>query len=175
MTNAVRCRNRHGRFTADRRREQPLTLRSKDAFAHLCGVAPIPTPLRQGRPPPLRNCRGNRDANRALYTNARGRMCRDRRTRDYVARRTAEGKSKKERPSAASSVTSLADSTVSSSFHHPVHVRRVQCLDVHRTTLETLATTILRIAYRLGRILKYEVTTVLTRPHFDETWSNAKR
>jgi transposase len=42
------------------------------------------------------NRRGNRDANRALYAIAFGRMRRDRRTRDYVARRTTEGKSKKE-------------------------------------------------------------------------------
>jgi transposase len=39
---------------------------------------------------------GNRDANRALYMICLARMRRDRRTQEYVARRTAEGKSKRE-------------------------------------------------------------------------------
>ena len=39
---------------------------------------------------------GNRDANRALHMICMVRMGSDRRTREYVARRTAEGKSKRE-------------------------------------------------------------------------------
>ena len=39
---------------------------------------------------------GNRDANRALHVLALGRMSWDERTREYVLRRTAEGKSKRE-------------------------------------------------------------------------------
>jgi len=39
---------------------------------------------------------GNRDANRALHVLALGRMSWDERTPEYVARRTAEGKSKRE-------------------------------------------------------------------------------
>jgi hypothetical protein len=39
---------------------------------------------------------GNRDANRALHVLVLGRMSWDERTREYVARRTAEGKSKRE-------------------------------------------------------------------------------
>jgi transposase len=75
--------------------DNPERLRSEAAFAHLCGVAPIPAS--SGKIVRHRlNRRGNRDANRALYTIAFGRMRRDLRTRDYVARRTAEGKSKKE-------------------------------------------------------------------------------
>jgi transposase len=42
------------------------------------------------------NRRGNRDANRALHVVAAERMSRDERTRSYVARRTSEGKSKRE-------------------------------------------------------------------------------
>jgi transposase len=42
------------------------------------------------------NRHGNRDANRALYVIAVCRMSRDERTRTYVAKRTAEGKSKRE-------------------------------------------------------------------------------
>lgn len=75
--------------------DNPERLRSEAAFAHLCGVAPIPAS--SGKIVRHRlNRRGNRDANRALYAIAFGRMRRDQRTRDYVARRTAEGKSKKE-------------------------------------------------------------------------------
>ena len=43
-----------------------------------------------------RFCHGNRDANRTLYVIAVCRMSHDERTRAYVAKRTAEGKSKKE-------------------------------------------------------------------------------
>jgi transposase len=39
---------------------------------------------------------GNRDANRALYMVCLARMRRDPRTREYVGRRTQEGKSKRE-------------------------------------------------------------------------------
>ncbi len=39
---------------------------------------------------------GNRDANRALHMICMARMGSDRRTREYVARPTAEGKSKRE-------------------------------------------------------------------------------
>ena len=39
---------------------------------------------------------GNRDANRALHVVVLNRMRRDPRTQKYIARRTAEGKSKKE-------------------------------------------------------------------------------
>ena len=39
---------------------------------------------------------GNREANRALYMVCLARMRRDRRTQEYVERRTAEGKSKRE-------------------------------------------------------------------------------
>jgi aminopeptidase C len=42
------------------------------------------------------NRHGNRDANRALYVIALCRMSREERTRAYVAKRTTEGKTKKE-------------------------------------------------------------------------------
>lgn len=42
------------------------------------------------------NRHGNRDTNRALYVIVLGRMSREERTRAYVAKRTAESKSKKE-------------------------------------------------------------------------------
>jgi transposase len=75
--------------------DNPERLNSEAAFAHLCGVAPIPAS--SGKTVRHRlNIRGNRDANRALYVIALGRMGREERTKAYVARRTAEGKSKRE-------------------------------------------------------------------------------
>lgn len=75
--------------------EDPKRLKSEAAFAHLCGVAPIPAS--SGKVVRHRlNRQGNRDANRALHMVALERMSRDQRTRAYVARRTEEGKSKRE-------------------------------------------------------------------------------
>ncbi len=75
--------------------DNPERLRDEAAFAHLCGVAPIPAS--SGKIVRHRlNRHGNRDANRALYVIAVCRMSHDERTRTYVAKRTAEGKSKKE-------------------------------------------------------------------------------
>jgi transposase len=75
--------------------DNPDRLRSEGAFARLCGVAPLPAS--SGRTTRHRlNRGGDRDANRALYLLVLGRMSWDPRTRDYVARRTAEGLSKPE-------------------------------------------------------------------------------
>jgi transposase len=75
--------------------DNPQRLRSEAAFAHLCGVAPIPAS--SGRTHRHRlNRGGDRDANSALYTIVIVRMRHDPRTRAYVARRTAQGLSKKE-------------------------------------------------------------------------------
>src|SRR5215216_4830738 len=75
--------------------DNPERLENEAAFAHLCGAAPIPAS--SGKTVRHRlNRHGNRDANMALYVIAVCRMNRDERTRSYVAKRTAEGKSKKE-------------------------------------------------------------------------------
>jgi transposase len=75
--------------------DNPERLRSEATFARLCGVAPLPAS--SGRITRHRLSRGgDRDANRALYLLALGRMSWDPRTRAYVARRTAEGLSKPE-------------------------------------------------------------------------------
>jgi transposase len=75
--------------------DNPERLKSEASFARLCGVAPVPAS--SGKTVRHRlNRGGNRDANRALYVLALGRMSWDKRTREYVARRTAEGKSKRE-------------------------------------------------------------------------------
>lgn len=75
--------------------DNPERLKDEAAFAHLCGTAPIPASSGK-RVRHRLNRHGNRDANRALYVVAVCRMRSDERTRAYVARRTAEGKSKKE-------------------------------------------------------------------------------
>ena len=75
--------------------DNPDRLRSEAAFASLCGVAPIPAS--SGKTNRHRLSRGgDRDANRALYLLALGRMSWHLPTRTYVTRRTAEGLSKPE-------------------------------------------------------------------------------
>jgi transposase len=69
--------------------------RSEASFASLCGVSPIEASSAKVVRHRL-NRGGNREANRALYMICLARMRRDRRTQEYVARRTAEGKSKRE-------------------------------------------------------------------------------
>lgn len=75
--------------------DNPDRLTSSAAFAALCGVAPIPAS--SGKTTRQRLSRGgDRQANRALYLIVLARMAWCPRTRAYVTRRTAEGKSKKE-------------------------------------------------------------------------------
>jgi transposase len=70
-------------------------IRSEAAWAHLCGVAPVPAST--GRTVRYRlNRGGNRQANHALWRIAFTRMSIDARTRAYVERRSAEGHTKKE-------------------------------------------------------------------------------
>jgi transposase len=75
--------------------DNPDRLRSEAAFAHLCGVAPIPASSGKTTRHRL-NRGGNRDANRALHLLAVRRLAWDPRTRAYAARRTAQGKTKPE-------------------------------------------------------------------------------
>lgn len=75
--------------------DNPDRLTSEASFAHLCAAAPIPAS--SGRTHRHRlNRGGDRQANNALHTIALVRMRHDDRTKDYVARRTAEGLSKKD-------------------------------------------------------------------------------
>ncbi|MGA5372595.1 IS110 family transposase [Streptomyces griseoincarnatus] len=73
----------------------PERMRTGASFAALCGVAPVPAS--SGRTNRHRLSRGgDRAANAALYRIALVRMSSDPRTRDYVARQTATGRTKKE-------------------------------------------------------------------------------
>jgi transposase len=75
--------------------DHPQRLRSEAAWAHLCGVAPIPAS--SGKITRRRlNPGGDRQANHALWQIVITRMSSHPPTRAYVARRTAEGLSKKE-------------------------------------------------------------------------------
>jgi transposase len=75
--------------------DHPQRLRSEAAWANLCGVAPIPAS--SGKITRRRlNRAGDRQANHALWRIVFVRLRSDSRTRAYVERRTAEGKSKLE-------------------------------------------------------------------------------
>jgi transposase len=75
--------------------DQPERLRSESAWAHMCAVAPIPASSGKTRRHRL-NRGGNREANHALWRIVITRMSTHPATRAYVARRTAEGLSKKD-------------------------------------------------------------------------------
>jgi transposase len=71
----------------------PDRMRSEASFAALCGVSPVPAS--SGKIVRHRlNRGGDRAANSALHIIAIGRLRTDQRTKDYVARRIAEGHSK---------------------------------------------------------------------------------
>jgi len=75
--------------------DNPERLRIEASFASLCGVSPIEAS--SGKVVRHRlNRGGNRDANRALHMICMVRMGMDRGTQQLVARRTAQGKSKRE-------------------------------------------------------------------------------
>lgn len=75
--------------------DNPDRIRSEASFAALCGTSCVDASTGLTRRHRL-NRGGDRQANRALYTIALTRMRVDPRTRAYVARRRAEGKSTKE-------------------------------------------------------------------------------
>ena len=70
-------------------------LKSEASFAALCGVSPIPASSGKTARHRL-NRGGDRAANSALHIIAIGRLRTDARTKDYVARRIADGHSKLE-------------------------------------------------------------------------------
>jgi transposase len=75
--------------------DHPDRLRGEGAFAHLCGVAPIPASSGKTRRHRLHRG-GDRAANRALHLAAVVRLRWCPRTRAYAARRAAEGLSTRE-------------------------------------------------------------------------------
>jgi len=75
--------------------ENPDRLRSESGFAMLCGACPIPASSGKTQRHRL-NRGGNRQANSALHIVVLSRMRMDPRTKRYVERRLAEGRSKRE-------------------------------------------------------------------------------
>lgn len=75
--------------------DNPERIKSEAALAKMCGVCPIPAS--SGKTNRMRlNRGGNRQANAALYRVAIVRMRDDAQTKAYAAKRTAEGKTRRE-------------------------------------------------------------------------------
>jgi transposase len=75
--------------------DNPGRVRKEASFAALCGASPVDASSGKQLRHRL-NRGGDRQANSALWTIAMTRLACDPRTKAYVARRTAEGKTKKE-------------------------------------------------------------------------------
>ncbi len=75
--------------------DNPHRIRSEAAWAHLCGVAPIPASSGKTIRHRL-NRGGNRQANSALYRIVVSRLSGDKPTQAYMDRRLAEGRTRKE-------------------------------------------------------------------------------
>jgi transposase len=75
--------------------DNPERIRNEAAWAHLCGVAPLPASSGKLTRHRL-NRGGNRQANHALWRIVFTRLASDPRTRAYVARRLNQGRSKPE-------------------------------------------------------------------------------
>lgn len=75
--------------------DNPERIRSEAAFAKLCGACPLPASSGKTNRHRL-NRSGNRQGNRALYNVALVRMSHHQPTKDYVVRKTKEGKGKLE-------------------------------------------------------------------------------
>ena len=76
--------------------DNPDRIRSEAAFAKLCGACPIPTSSGMTTGRHRLNRGGHRQANTALYRAVIVRMRFHQPTRDDVARRTANGRTKRE-------------------------------------------------------------------------------
>jgi transposase len=76
--------------------DNPERIRNEAAFAKLCGVSPKPASSGKTSGRHRLNRGGDRAANSALYIVTIVRLRHHEATRDYVARRTAEGLSKRE-------------------------------------------------------------------------------
>ncbi len=75
--------------------DNPSRVRKETSFAALCGASPVDASSGKQIRHRL-NRGGDRQANSALWTIAMTRLAHDPRTKAYLARRTAEGKTKKE-------------------------------------------------------------------------------
>jgi hypothetical protein len=96
LANAIIIVRRLVREAWKRYRWDTRRLRSEGSFAHLCGVALMPASSGKTTGRHRLNRGGNRQANNALWRIVITRLAWHQPTKDYVARRTQEGLSKKE-------------------------------------------------------------------------------
>ena len=76
--------------------DNPHRLNQERSFAALCGSSPIPVSSGKIQNRHRLNRGGDRQANAALWRIAMVRLSHDQRTKDYMAKRLSEGKTKKE-------------------------------------------------------------------------------
>ena len=76
--------------------DNPHRLQHERSFAALCGTSPLPANSGKRQDRHRLNRGGDRQANAALWRIALVRLSHDQRTRDYMARRLSEGKTKPE-------------------------------------------------------------------------------
>lgn len=76
--------------------DNPHRLHAEQSFAALCGTSPLPANSGKRQNRHRLNRGGDRQANAALWRIALVRLSHDQRTRDYVAKRTNDGKTKAE-------------------------------------------------------------------------------
>jgi transposase len=76
--------------------DNPHRLHAERSFAALCGTSPIPANSGKTQNRHRLNRGGDRQANAALWRIALVRLSHDQRTRDYIVKRTSEGKTKAE-------------------------------------------------------------------------------
>lgn len=123
--------------------DNPERIASKAAFAMLCGAAPIPAS--SGRTTRHRlNRGGDTAANSALHRIALVRLATDPDTRAYAAKRTAEGKSKKD------ILRCLKRATAREVFHLTTHPQPVQSTADLRPARRQPGLTITDVANALG-------------------------
>lgn len=123
--------------------DNPERIASEAAFAMLCGAAPIPAS--SGRTTRHRlNRGGDRAANSALHRIALVRLATDPDTRAHAAKRTAEGKSKKD------ILRCLKRATAREVFHLITHPQPVQSTADLRPARRQLGLTITDVANALG-------------------------
>lgn len=140
--------------------DNPERTASKAAFAMLCGTAPIPAS--SGRTTRHRlNRGGDTAANSALHRIALVRLATDPDTRAYAAKRTAEGKSKKD------ILRCLKRATAREVFHLTTHPQPVQSTADLRPARRQPGLTITDVANALG----YGITKIphIERGHIHDT------
>lgn len=140
--------------------DNPERIASKAAFAMLCGTAPIPAS--SGRTTRHRlNRGGDTAANSALHHIALVRLATDPDTRAHAAKRTAEGKSKKD------ILRCLKHAIAREAFHLITHPQPVQSTADLRPARRQPGLTITDVANALG----YGITKIphIERGHIRDT------